>query len=110
MTVEIPKSFTLPGGYRVKVKLVSFEKLQEIGADGPPDIASEEKVYAFFWDRGGKGDLYLLRGRHPLLLAMDFSHEIKHALAEWEDWWLRKHGVESVIEAEADRQIKEVEQ
>jgi len=106
MSPEIPKSFTLPGGYHVRVKLVTFERLQEIGA-GDSSVQPGDKVYAFYDDQGGRGVLYLLRGRHPLLLALDFAHEIKHALAEWEDQWLRTHGVEAVLEAEAEKGMVE---
>lgn len=99
--INLPRSFTLPGGYRVRLRSVTFEQLQKIASEGAADVSPNDVVYAFFWDHDGRGDLYLVKGRHPLLLALDFAHEIKHALAEWEDWWLRRYGVEAVVEQAA---------
>jgi hypothetical protein len=99
----IPTRFSLPGGYRVRVRLVTFAKLQEIGRDS---INAGDKVYAFFNDENGKGTLYLVRGRHPILLAMDFQHEIDHAWPEWRDWWFRQWGIEEALEKMAEASVE----
>lgn len=98
----IPKKFTLPGGYRVKVSQVSYERMQRLALEDS-SVQPDDRVQAFYDDQGGKGVLYLLEDKHPLLQAVDFTHEIKHAMAEWEDWFLRIHGVEEALEDAAER-------
>jgi len=98
----IPSGFTLPGGYRVKVKLVSYERMQRLALEDS-SVQPDDSVQAFYDDPGGTGIRYLLEEKHPLLQAVDFTHEIKHAMAEWEDWFLRIHGVEEALEDAAER-------
>lgn len=102
LAAELPKKFTLPGGYIIRIKYVAFDWLQAFAKAETVDVQPDDKVYAFYEDKGGAGVMYLVRGRHPLLLATDFVHEIKHAWAEWEDWYLGEAGVTEVIEKAAE--------
>jgi len=102
----IPRRFTLPGDYVVKVKWVTFDWLQAYAQSQTPDVRPDDKVYAFYDDQGGKGTIFLVKGRHPLLQALDFTHELKHAMAEWEDHFLGQAGLDAVVEEAITLEVK----
>jgi hypothetical protein len=104
MAGAIPRSVTLPGGFRVRVRYLQHGKLQDL-ARRIANARDDEDVWAL-WDeapRGNGGVIYLTHGRHPLLLVTDFRHEFGHAWNEWLDWWDEAHGINAVIERAAAR-------
>lgn len=75
---RIPTSVPLPGGYTITVKYVQGESTQL-----SPTSHAE-------WDVDAQ-TIYLRRERGRFL-PEDFVHELRHALVDWEDWYLGKSG------------------
>lgn len=76
--MKIPKSFTMPGGYRVKVKqLTDTQALDEMG-----------EAWAE-WD-ADTHEILLRKNRMVKDKAEDFIHECEHMFVDWKDWYLGK--------------------
>jgi hypothetical protein len=100
VSLEIPRTFAMPGNYRVRVHFLPHAELQRLAK-----AAADEVVWAYFDPRNtGGGRLYLTSGRHPMLLSLDFEHEMGHVVTEWRDWWMRKWGVERAVTAAASHE------
>lgn len=72
-------SFTMPGGFRVKVQVLDKE-------DEPTEIPG--KVLAQYWQ---SEHLIVLRGSRSLKQRKtDLEHELQHCCVDWVDHYMRK--------------------
>lgn len=98
----IPRSFQLPGGYRVRVKkhatLASFDAAHH-KCFGEP-LPAGDKLVEGFWDGDGArngGVIHLLANQHEIFQWRAFRHEVAHAVIDWLDWVDNKAGVEQIL-------------
>lgn len=77
MRSKIPRTFTFPGGYKIKVV-----RLSDIEAD---DLMGCD-TYAE-WHVGTR-EIYLRKSRTGFDLDSDFAHELQHAETDYGDWFL----------------------
>lgn len=76
--MKIPRQFTMPGGYKVKVRVLAKSVFEKAGG-GPQDLA--------MW-RAGKsgGTIYLRKARTGFDRIEDYLHEEFHMTVDWQDW------------------------
>ena len=77
MALSIPRSVRFPFGYKVAVRLVTAKQVEKANGQAAHGC----------WD-GGKRTIYIDRALAPLERRYVMSHEMIHALADWQHYVL----------------------
>lgn len=84
LKLRVVKGFTLPYGYKVKVRLVSQKQLDYLMGGKGTDAG---------WDQNLR-TIYISKDLTRPLQVEKWFHELEHAVADWRLWARQQMGLE----------------